>query len=79
MATLKQVTVTYKKYRKCPFCKSKKGFKMTYHIGGTGSQTFDFKGNILDSERETFDSNDPTVECLNCHRQIDIERVQIDI
>ncbi len=66
------------KIRKCPYCKSKKGFKYTYGITGNGSEVRDFEGNVIDSERETFDDIDYyTIRCLNCNAKLDYEKLDL--
>ena len=66
------------KIRKCPYCKSKKGFKYTYGITGNGSEVRDFEGNVIDSERETFDDIDYyTICCLNCNAKLDYEKLDL--
>jgi hypothetical protein len=63
------------KIRKCPHCKSKSGFEMQYSIHGTGSETRDFKGNVYKSSREIFDKTDNVVQCIDCKKYFDTDKV----
>lgn len=66
------------KIRKCPHCKSTKGYKYDYRIGGYGSVTMDFKGNTIDCERNTIDDVDYySVTCINCNSKLDAEKVDV--
>lgn len=76
MPTLKQYLKPKPQIRKCPYCKSIKGFEANYSIEGNGTFIVDFKGFILHSERETFDKFGPFVNCSNCGKSIDIESVE---
>ena len=47
-------------------------------ISGNGSETKDFKGNVIDSERNTYDNvDDYSCECINCGAKLDIEKVDV--
>ncbi len=66
------------KIRKCPYCKSKKGYEYNYSITGHGSEKRDFEGNVMDAHRETFDDVDEyTIFCLNCNSKLDIKRLDL--
>ena len=67
------------KIRKCPKCKSKKGYRYEYRIRGSGSESRDFKNNVIDAERVVVDdvcaySN----RCLECKGSIDYEKVNTE-
>jgi hypothetical protein len=64
-------------YRKCPHCKSNKGFILRYEIGGYGHEIRDFKGNVIGADREEVNDNDHQVQCLNCQKLIETDNVQI--
>jgi len=68
--------MTERLHRQCPHCKSKKGFTLYYTIHGNGHEGRDFKGKVIDCEREVFDSNERSVECLNCGKPIQYEKVE---
>lgn len=78
MATIKQVLAPKRKIRKCPNCKSTKGFELSYVITGNGTVKMDFKRNTLTAERETFDHLDSYAHCLNCGKSIDAEYLKTD-
>ncbi len=63
--------------RKCPFCKSGKGFITTTYIGGYQIDTYDFLGNLLDSDRLGADDTEKQVECTECGKHFPIENVKI--
>jgi len=65
-------------HRQCPHCKSNKGFKLDYQIGGYGHEVYDFKGNAVSSEREGADSIENQVTCLDCGGFIDTHKVQTE-
>lgn len=65
------------KIKKCPHCKSKKGFRHDYLITGYGYEIRNFNGDVIDANRETFDKSSDYVECLNCGKPIDSEKVDI--
>ena len=65
------------KHRICPKCKSNKGFRLEYKIIGYGHIDFTFSGKQIDCNRETYDKTDSFVECLNCGKGIDIEKVKV--
>lgn len=63
---------------KCPHCNSDKGYKYDYTISGTGSETKDFKGNVLDCDRNTYDNVDKhSIVCINCGQKLDINKIDI--
>lgn len=62
--------------RKCPKCKSTKGFEVTYNIGGDGMEIRDFKGNVKDAERSVTDM-DNHITCLDCGANLDEYNVQL--
>jgi len=64
------------KFRQCPYCKSKKGFKIYYIIKGFGYEERNFKGVVREAERNGADDNDDA-ECLNCGKALDIERLEL--
>lgn len=64
-------------HRQCPYCKSKKGFRMEYMIKGYGHEIINFKGKVMDAERETVDYIDHAVICLSCDKHMDSDKVQI--
>jgi hypothetical protein len=64
--------------RKCPHCKSNKGFEMSYVIKGSGHEIRDFKGNVIDAVRHSADDLDNYVTCLDCKKLIEIEKVRHD-
>lgn len=66
------------KHRQCPHCKSKQGFKMTYQIKGYGHEIRTFSGEVVEAEREVVDDLDRHVECIECGKHIDIEKVKTD-
>lgn len=76
--TLADIGKKHRKFRQCPHCKSKKGFELRYAICGSGMVQMNFKGQTLDADRHVSDRNEHYVECLNCHKNIEIERVQTD-
>lgn len=78
MTTLKELLKPVKKVRKCPHCKSNKGFEYSYGIVGNGIVHATFNGKTIHSEREVFDQAPNYVECLNCHKSIDVEKVKTD-
>jgi hypothetical protein len=63
--------------RKCPKCKSNKGFKVEYIIHGNGFEIRNFKGKVIDCERNQFDDSGHVVQCIVCGHFIEIEKVQI--
>lgn len=67
-----------KLYRQCPHCKSKKGFKLTYSILGNGYEIINFKGKVIDSEKDEVNAIDRDVECLDCGKFIPSEKVEHD-
>tara|TARA_R110000772_G_C13310332_1_gene440593 strand:- start:17944 stop:18153 length:210 start_codon:yes stop_codon:yes gene_type:complete len=67
-----------RKHRQCPHCKSKKGFKYQYQMLGSGEITMDFNGNEIDHERNPADDVDDDVECLECGKRIEIDKVETD-
>jgi len=67
-----------RKIRKCPFCKSKKGFEITFWLGGIDKIQSDFNGNILNREREGTDKLDLFASCLNCKKLIEVEKLDIE-
>lgn len=64
-------------FRQCPHCKSKVGFKISYHVKGYGHEDRTFKGKVLDAGREVFDDHESFAECLSCGKLIDAERLEI--
>jgi len=62
-----------RKKRQCPFCKSKRGFEIQINLGGTHIKHMSFDGKVLFDEREGTDSIDKYARCLDCHRLIDVE------
>ena len=65
-----------KKHRQCPFCKSKNGFNTTYQVKGYGEENRSFKGEVINTEKQEVHDHDPFAECLNCGKQIDIEKLE---
>ena len=65
-----------KKYRQCPYCKSKKGFRIRYTIGGYGHEDRTFKGDVIDSYRSGADDIDNYAECLECGKLIDSVKLE---
>ena len=65
------------KIRKCPFCKSKKGFEIHISIGGYEIKHMSFKGKVLFQERSGADNISHYVTCLNCGKSIDSEKVYL--
>ena len=63
------------KVRKCPHCKSKKGFEVTIMLGGYQTYICDFNGKVIDTERVGADSVDKHVSCLDCKKTIRTENV----
>lgn len=78
MPTLAEYLKPVKRVRKCPHCKSNKGFELTYGIVGSGMVKMDFKGRTMDAERHVYDDMPRDVSCLNCGKLINIEAVKID-
>jgi len=66
------------KYRKCPHCKSTKGFRISYEVFGHGTEDRDFKGRVIDATREIVENTDSHTECLSCGKQIPREDVRTD-
>ena len=67
-----------RKHRQCPYCKSKKGFRYEYSIGGYGFEVRDFYGVVHGAEREMVDDIDEhTVRCLNCDAKLDQTKLEI--
>ena len=67
-----------KKIRKCPHCKSNKGFSISFRIQGMHNMDVSFKGEILNSERSTHDDIESYGACLNCGRSLPIENLKIE-
>jgi hypothetical protein len=68
-----------KKYRKCPHCKSVKGFRVTIILAGYQEEVRDFSGNMIDASRHGADRVEKMVECLECKKLIPTENVKIDL
>lgn len=51
---------------------------MRYQIGGYGVEIRNFKGKVLDADREEVNEKEWCVTCLDCKKPIEIEKVQID-
>jgi len=66
------------KHRKCPHCKSTKGFRINYEVFGHGTEDRSFKGVVIDADREVVENVDNYVECLSCGEKIDRECVRTD-
>lgn len=65
------------KYRKCPHCKSTKGFRIMVWLGGYEEVTVNFSGKELDRKREGGDKVENYATCLSCNRTIDTENLKI--
>lgn len=65
-----------RKHRHCPYCKSKKGFRINYSIKGYGHEDRSFDGEVLDADRNMVDDNE-IAYCLVCDRSIDINKLEI--
>lgn len=63
-------------FRKCPKCKSSKGFRHDYQIGGHGFEVRNYKGETLEAEREVIDINESKVSCIECGYRIDADKVK---
>jgi hypothetical protein len=67
-----------RKFRRCPRCKSRKGFSLNIQLGGYQDMAMDFKGKILSSKREGVDKTPHWATCLSCGKAIETERLQLD-
>jgi len=66
------------KIRKCPHCKSAKGYTYDYTISGHGSETRNFKGHVIEAHRSMRDNVDYySVKCINCDKYIDTDRLEV--
>lgn len=63
-------------HRQCPYCKSKKGFKIEYQVKGYGYEIRNFHNKVLDAHREIVDGNERAC-CLNCNKEINTYKLQI--
>ena len=66
--------------RKCPHCKSNKGFVIRFRVFGHREEIRDFKGNVLESDVADYAEvcePDPWVECVSCKHTIDSYLVDI--
>lgn len=61
--------------RKCPHCKSNKGFEVTIHLGGQQYEQYSFAGKLLGLDRQGTDGAEKYVQCLSCKKSIKIEKV----
>lgn len=66
-----------RKYRRCPKCKSKKGFLINYVIHGYGHEIRSFEGEVLDADRNVYDDTENWASCINCGENIDSNKLEI--
>lgn len=65
-----------KKFKECPYCKSKKGFSVLYHRRGRIIENKTFAGKNISSEVDPADIIS-YAECLNCEKTLDHKRLNI--
>lgn len=65
-----------RKYRRCPHCKGKTGFLVTVYLGGYEESKVTFNGKIIDQKRSGTDDIENRVECLDCGKFIETEKVE---
>lgn len=70
--------MSQRKHRQCPFCKSRKGFRVTVQLGGYQEMEMSFKGKLLNIEREGIDDIEPYAHCLNCQRLIATDNLDLE-
>ena len=64
--------------RKCPFCKSTKGFSVDVRLSGYHTFNVKFNGEIISQNREPVDNVEKYGSCLNCKRVIPIENLKFE-
>jgi len=65
-------------FRKCPHCKSNKGFKIVVLLGGTHEFESDFKGNVIKNVRDGCDKIEMYGSCLSCKKPILSDNLKIN-
>lgn len=67
-----------KKLRRCPHCKSTKGFSILTELGGHQTTHVTFQGKIISIDRQGTDKISKYGLCLNCEKPIDAELLKIN-
>lgn len=66
-----------RKIRKCPHCKSKRGFQIYISLGGHEHKEMDFNGKLLKQDRDGTDDIDKYASCLDCNKLIDSKKLDL--